>query len=297
MRRKTRTTTASRRVHRCSAPATRAADAAAFGVCTTACHRDRRTLCPARSQGCRCALWLWCTPLEVDLTERCAACAAARTTKKAATTAGPSGRGVLVRGTPARKKKALRRRAADDGEPEWDDAPDSESEEEVPAESSDNDEDALPDAGDARDDEDDDDDDAVPESPAPRRAVTPARGALVRLPPRALASAQRSRLASPVSLTQSQRTPSVAEPVRAFTPHAPHAPPRWRLKGTVRVPTEVCTPAPLDCCSQLSHSTPPFFPRSRRHTCAPMPRRRHGAARRPRRAAHRLPHPHLASTC
>jgi hypothetical protein len=121
--------------------------------------------------------------------------------------------------TPARKK-APRRSALgdDDEEQEWEDA--QESEEEAPSREE-------------RSDDDEDDDDAVPESPsgahAGRRAAAGA-GALVRLPPQRRGALPRLRSPAP------QNTPSVGGALRTQTPHAP---PRWRLKNTVRVPTEV----------------------------------------------------------
>jgi hypothetical protein len=135
-----------------------------------------------------------------------------------------------ARGAPARQKAPRRRALGDDEEEqEWEDAP--ESEEEAPSR-------------DERSDDDEDDDDAVPESPsvAPgdRRAAA-AAGALARLPP--LRRSALPRLRSPAP----QNTPSVGGALRSQTPHAP---PRWRLKGTVRVPTEVRgMPAPAQLCA------------------------------------------------
>jgi hypothetical protein len=152
-----------------------------------------------------------------------AACADAPRSR-AARKAKPAVR--TVRDTPARKPRRPQP-AAEEPEAEWEDGQESE-EEGCSFGGSDGDE--------------AEDYDAVPESPAvvaPRGALY-APGALVRPIPAGLSRLRRRAAPSPPqppSVRDAATTPR--DFLRASTPRAPPAPPRWRLKGTVRVPTEV----------------------------------------------------------
>lgn len=125
--------------------------------------------------------------------------------------------------TPARKRPRKALEEEEEEEADWD-GEESEEEEAFASES------------DEADSDDDDGARGVAETPARLAALRPGTGALVRAPA-AFKRLRRASGASPLPQpAPPHTTPSIAAPPRAQTPAAP---PRWRLKETKRLITEV----------------------------------------------------------